>query len=96
MGNSQVTPGPGDLVDPALAERMASEAGERPEVKRWVRRLGRLIKDMPPGLEVFVGEGVAVLTTGPNGEHFMTGTGGAEAHAVVDSFNDGRWDGGGW
>jgi len=96
MGVQKVAPSEGDLVDSALAEQMADEARERPEVKRWIRRLGRLIKDMPEGLEVYVGESVAVLVKGPNGEHFMTDTGGSDTSAVVDSFNSERWDGGGW
>jgi len=33
-------------------------------------RLKRLVKDTPEGLEVYVGETVAVLARGPNEEHF--------------------------
>jgi predicted alpha/beta hydrolase family esterase len=87
----------GELFDSDLAKRMAEEAQERPEVKRWLRRLDRLIKDMPEGLAVFVGESVTVLALGPNGESFRTEVGGVDQSAIVDSFsNRGKWDGGDW
>ena len=85
-----------EFVDSTLARQTADEARERPEVRRWIRRLGKLIKDMPPGLEVFVGDSVTVLATGPNGASFMTSTECADPSAAVESFTDSRWDGGGW
>ena len=96
MGVSKVAPSEGDLVDSALAEQMADEARQRAEVKRWMKRFERLIKDMPEGLEVYVGDSIAVLARGPNDEHFMTEFGGSDQAAIVDSFNSNRWDGGGW
>jgi len=96
MGCNEVSPGPNDIVDSLDAEEVADEARERPEVRRWISRFRRLLKDMPPGLEVFVGESVAVMAQGPEGEHFMTATGCKDPSAVIESFNDRRWDGGGW
>ena len=96
MGCHTVTPGQNDIVDSQQAEDAADEARLRPEVRRWIARLKRLLKDMPDGLEVYVGESVAVLATGPNGDNFMTDTGGVDPSAVIESFNDSRWDGGGW
>lgn len=96
MGSHKVPPREGDIVDSGQAADAADAASERPEVKRWCKRLRRLIKDMPDGIQVYVGESISVLASGPNGEYFMTDTGGRDTASVVDSSNDGRWDGGGW
>lgn len=96
MGNHKQRAGVNDIVDSRRAERAACAARDRPDVKRWVRRLKRLLRDMPDGLEMFVGDSVTVLATGPAREHFMTVYGGKDTAAVVDSVTDGRWDGGGW
>jgi len=86
----------GTIVDSTAAQDAAEAARSRPEVVRWMRRLQRLMADMPDGLEMFVGETVAVCATGPNGESFHTSTGCHDASSVVDSYNDRRWDGGAW
>jgi len=96
MGVHTETPGPNDIVNSAQAEQAAGDAEARPEVRRWMARLKRLVKDTPEGLEVYVGETVAVLARGPNEEHFMTEFGGSDTAAVIDSFNNNRWDGGAW
>lgn len=84
------------IVNSDLARSTAEDAACRPEVKRWIRRLRKLIRDMPDGIEVFVGESVAVRATGPGGKSFMTEGECADPCSVIDSINDRRWDGGGW
>ncbi len=65
-------------------------------MKRWIRRLKRLVKDMPPNVWVYVSGGVNVMALGKDGEHFMTEFGGVDQESMIDSASGGDWDGGGW
>lgn len=87
-----------EIVDRIRAAEAAEEARSNGDVKRWIRRLKRLVRDMPDGVDVFVGAGVVcVQACGPGGVSFMTEFGGVEPEATVDSVEGrGRWDGGDW
>jgi hypothetical protein len=92
---------PGDdepEMSPA-AER-AAEVAAMPHVRRWIKRFKRLSRDMPPEVEVLVMAGVpAVLALDEHGRSYEKDSGdryAANQDAVVDSVDDGRWDGGDW
>lgn len=87
-----------EIVDRIRAAEAAEEARSNEDVKRWIRRLKRLVRDMPDGVNVFVGAGtICVQANDPSGAVFMTESGGAEHEATIDSVEGGgHWDGGDW
>ena len=76
----------------------AEEVGERPDVKRWIKRFERLAKAMPPDVWVFVASGTpTIMARDEAGERFKHELGrGHHQDAVVSAVNGGEWDGGDW
>lgn len=73
-----------------------SEAHElTPEEERWVRRLRRVIADMPPDVWLFADRDLHVMRRGENGEHVMTLSGGVDQEWVLAGILE-ACEGGGW
>lgn len=72
------------------------EVGDKPEVKRWIKRFRKLVADMPPEIYVFVG-GPTVVAVDVLGKTFTTESGGMHPSSVVEVVDGhGRWGGGDW
>lgn len=75
----------------------AEEVGERPDVRRWIRRLQKLSREMPKDVWVFVASGTpTVLATGEDGMHVEDRGGSVHRDAVITTAAGGNWDGGDW
>jgi hypothetical protein len=95
-----------DVRDEAAAR--AAEVGARPEVRKWIARLKKIAKDMPPDVAVFCESGnpyVLALRAAP-GPDGSLGFEKAGTDGVVDQDSiiarvprgphGGGWDGGSW
>jgi hypothetical protein len=79
------------------AKRRAAVVGGREDVRRWIKRLRKLAREMPPDVWVFVASGTpTVLATDESGCPFYKASMGADADAVISTTSGGRWDGGDW
>lgn len=75
----------------------AEEVGERQDVRRWIKRLQKLSREMPKDVWVFVASGTpTVLATDEDGEHFGDRGGGVHRDAIITTASGGNWDGGDW
>lgn len=74
-----------------------SEREMTPEQKRWVKRLTRVLEDMPDDLWLFVNGAVNVMQRGANGERVMSpGFGGGVDPDYCVRTIPCECDGGGW
>lgn len=78
----------------------AETIGARTDVRRWVKRLEKLSRDMPPDVCVYVESGTPhVMAMNEDGTPCVKPDAdeSADPDAVVGRVeSSGRWDGGGW
>lgn len=94
---------PPDRHNPVLATRLASELRDSPEVKAWMKRLRKLMKDQPfpDQTWLFMQENQLHLMArpAPNGKFIVSPNalvGGMEPKASIDSVAIRGADGGAW
>lgn len=76
---------------------MTTEIVPSPEELAWIRRLRRVLKDMPPSVWLFVTGELNVMRRGEDGERVMEpGPGGAVSEEMVLDTIHVDCDGGGW
>lgn len=67
------------------------------EIKLWISRLKRCMKDMPVGVWVYIGNGSTCIMTTRNGNPVMDDDIGGVCHDyILDSTEEGNIDGGDW
>lgn len=77
----------------------ADAVAAMPHVRRWLRRLHRVARDMPPEVWVYVASGSPhIMARSDDGEPIFNERGCVDQDAAVDVLDrkNGSWDGGDW
>ncbi len=87
----------GEVYDPALGAQCADEARARPEVRAWIGKMRRLLKQQPAGVWLYMQEDdLNIMALGPSGEAFRQRESGTCQSAIVDQIHIPGADAGAW
>lgn len=81
------------------ATERAEIVGELPHVQKWIKKMQKLAKEMPPEVWVYVASGTPhIMALDEKGKLFERSNGGMDSDAIVATLSrsKGHWDGGDW